>query len=56
MELSQDEKKLLAFLVEKELEEFTKEGKTVMDNMSLSFVKSEAMSEEFLKELLKKLK
>jgi len=56
MELSQDEKKLLSFLVDKELKDFIKEKKTILDNMSLSFVKSEALNEEFLKELLKKLK
>jgi len=55
-ELTDDEVKLLNFLVKKELDAFLKEKKTVLNDMSMGFMKSESMNEEFLVRLLKKLK
>ncbi len=54
--LSKEEKELLKFLVKKELELFKKEKSTITDNMSPKFIKSEELNEDFLEELIAKLK
>jgi hypothetical protein len=50
------EKEYLKKVVEKELEKFQKEEKTILTEMSPSFMKGEAGYEEFLKSLIEKLK
>ena len=53
---TEDEKKLIHFLVSKELELFLAEKKTVTDNMSVDFIKGETLNEQFLRNLIEKLK
>jgi len=50
------EKKLLKSLIQKELDLFLAEKKTVTDNMPVEFIKGEALNEEFLRTLIEKLK
>ena len=52
---NEDEKKLLKFLVQKELDSFLADKKTVTDNMPVEFIKSEMLNEKFLKNLIEKL-
>lgn len=51
-----NEKELLALLVKKELDDFKAEKDTVLDSMSPAFLGAEVKYEEFLKNLLNKLK
>lgn len=55
MELTKDEKDVLAFLVKRAIEKFESEKSTILDNLSPKFLASEALNEEFLENLLKKL-
>lgn len=55
MELTNDEKEVICFLLQQALDRFEKEKHTILDNMSLKFVAGEALNEEFLENLLKKL-
>jgi len=52
---SNDEKEYLKKLVKKNLESFQEEEKTILDNMTPAFIKSEQEYEDFLKEIIKKL-
>ena len=54
--LTEDEKKYLKKLVEKDLEKFKDEGETIITNVSPGFLKGEKEYEDFLKELIEKLK
>lgn len=55
MEITADERKLLKLLVQKELEEFRKEGDTVINEDNAAFPAIEERYEEFLEKLLKRL-
>ena len=50
------EKKLLRVLVKKELDNFKAEKDTILNSMSPGFLGAEVKYEEFLKNLLNKLK
>ncbi len=51
-----DEKQYLKKLVEKDLEKFTAEEETIITNISPGFLKGEKKYEDFLRELIEKLK
>ena len=55
MELTEEEKNFLRFIVKQHLEDFKAEEKTLITEDNPVFVKSEAETEEFLKNLLEKL-
>lgn len=55
MTLTDMEKEYLKKLVKKDLERFTEEEKTILDDMTPAFIKGEKEYEEFLKGLIKKL-
>lgn len=52
---TEDEKKILKLLVRKEIDEFTKEGKTLIVDDNPSFLAVEEKYEQFLERLLNKL-
>ncbi|NQU78816.1 hypothetical protein HQ545_03525 [Candidatus Woesearchaeota archaeon] len=55
MVFTEDEKKILKLLVRKEIDEFTKEGKTLIVDDNPSFLAVEEKYEQFLERLLNKL-
>lgn len=56
VKLSQDEIEVLKSLVEKEKKSFEKDEKTIISDIDPSFLEGEIRNEEFLKNLLEKLK
>jgi hypothetical protein len=55
MSLTPDEKKFLKHIVQKELEHFRRDKKTMLVDLPISFLKGEHDYIHFLEELLKKL-
>lgn len=56
IKLSEDEIKVIKFLVEKEKKSFEKDEKTIISDIDPSFLEGEVRNQEFLKNLLDKLK
>ncbi len=55
MGLTNDEKSFLKFFVQKELEHFKRDKKTMIVDLPVSFLKGEHDYQHFLEQLIKKL-
>ena len=56
MTFTKDELECIKFLVKQELKEVVDEGKTIPEEMNLTFLSAEEKYKEFLENLLDKLK